>query len=134
MLLATDKPVLAAPAMNVRMWQHASHPGQCRNALAARGVRFVGPDEGEMACHEYGPGRLAEPAGILAAIERRSSRTPRSLAGRHVLVTAGPTHEPVDAVRVLANRSSGRQGLRDRAGRGGAGRACHPGQRPGGVA
>ncbi len=108
-LLATDTPVLAAPAMNVRMWQH---PATVANValLRARGVRFVGPDEGEMACHEYGPGRLAEPPAILAAIERFFAES-RALAGRHVLVTAGPTHEPIDAVRVLANRSSGRQGF-----------------------
>jgi len=108
LLLATDKPVLAAPAMNVRMWQH---PATAANVatLAARGVRFVGPDEGEMACHEHGPGRLAEPAAILAAIETFFARS-LLLAGRHVLVTAGPTQEPIDAVRVIANRSSGRQG------------------------
>ncbi len=108
LLLATDKPVLAAPAMNVRMWQH---PATVANiaTLAARGVLFVGPDEGEMACHEYGFGRLAEPAAILAAIEAFFARS-RLLAGRHILVTAGPTQEPIDAVRVLANRSSGRQG------------------------
>jgi phosphopantothenoylcysteine decarboxylase/phosphopantothenate--cysteine ligase len=78
--------------------------------LAARGVRFVGPDEGEMACHEHGPGRLAEPAAILAAIEAHFAEG-ALLAGRHVLVTAGPTAEPIDAVRTIANRSSGRQGL-----------------------
>ena len=107
-LLATDKPVLAAPAMNVRMWHH---PATVANMalLAARGVRFVGPDEGEMACHEFGAGRLAEPPAILAAIEAFFAES-RALAGRHVLVTAGPTHETVDAVRYLANRSSGRQG------------------------
>ncbi len=107
-LLATDVPVLAAPAMNVRMWEH---PATRANValLAARGMRFVGPDAGEMACHEYGPGRLAEPPAILAAIEAFFAQS-RALAGRHVLVTAGPTHEPVDAVRYLANRSSGRQG------------------------
>ena len=107
-LLATDKPVLAAPAMNVRMWQH---PATAANVakLAARGMMFVGPDAGEMACHEFGPGRLAEPPAILAAITAFFART-TPLAGRHVLVTAGPTHEPIDAVRYLANRSSGRQG------------------------
>ncbi len=108
-LLATDKPVLAAPAMNVRMWRHPATQANVA-ALAARGVRFVGPDEGEMACHEFGPGRLAEPAAILAAIEQHFAAG-ALLAGRHVLVTAGPTHEPVDAVRVIANRSSGRQGF-----------------------
>ena len=106
-LLATDKPVLAAPAMNVRMWQH---PATVANiaTLRNRGVHFVGPDEGEMACHEFGPGRLAEPAAILAAIEAFAS--PQPLAGRHALVTSGPTHEPIDPVRYIANRSSGRQG------------------------
>ncbi len=109
LLLATDKPVLAAPAMNVRMWQH---PATVANvaSLAARGVRFVGPDEGEMACHEFGPGRLAEPAAILAAIDAFFAEA-GLLAGRHALVTAGPTQEPIDAVRVIANRSSGRQGF-----------------------
>ncbi len=113
-LLATDTPVLMAPAMNVRMWQHAATRENVAR-LAARGVRFVGPDEGEMACHEYGPGRLAEPAVILAAIEtffaREAEDGSQALAGRHALVTAGPTHEPIDAVRYIANRSSGRQGF-----------------------
>ncbi len=113
-LLATDKPVLMAPAMNVRMWQHAATRKNVAR-LAARGVRFVGPDEGEMACHEYGPGRLAEPATILAAIEAffagGAQGGSQGLAGRHALVTAGPTHEPIDAVRYIANRSSGRQGF-----------------------
>jgi phosphopantothenoylcysteine decarboxylase/phosphopantothenate--cysteine ligase len=107
-LLATDKPVLAAPAMNVRMWQHAATQANVAT-LMARGVAFVGPNEGEMACHEYGPGRLAEPAEILAAIEAHFAES-SVLAGRHVLVTAGPTQEPIDAVRYIANRSSGRQG------------------------
>ena len=106
-LLATDKPVLAAPAMNVRMWLH---PATVANvaSLRARGVGFVGPDEGVMACNEFGPGRLAEPPAILAAIEARFGAKP--LAGRHALVTSGPTHEPIDPVRYIANRSSGRQG------------------------
>jgi phosphopantothenoylcysteine decarboxylase/phosphopantothenate--cysteine ligase len=113
-LLATDTPVLMAPAMNVRMWQH---PATAQNVatLTARGVRFIGPDDGEMACHEHGPGRLAEPAAILAAVKNWfSDAAPADvlpLAGRHVLVTAGPTHEPIDAVRYIANRSSGRQGF-----------------------
>jgi phosphopantothenoylcysteine decarboxylase/phosphopantothenate--cysteine ligase len=117
-LLATDKQVLAAPAMNVRMWQH---PATRRNLATLRqdGIRFVGPDEGEMACGEYGPGRLAEPQAILAAIEKilgegmepRAGATPiRSLAGVRVLITSGPTHEPIDPVRYIANRSSGKQG------------------------
>ncbi len=108
LLLATDKPVLAAPAMNVRMWQHAATQANVAT-LTARGVRFVGPDEGEMACHEFGPGRLAEPPAILAAIEAHFTAGP--LTGRHVLVTAGPTHEPIDPVRYLGNRSSGKQGF-----------------------
>ena len=108
LLLATDKPVLVAPAMNVRMWQHAATQANMAS-LRARGVAVVGPDEGEMACGEFGPGRLAEPAVILAAIEAHFA--PRALAGRHVLVTAGPTQEPIDPVRYLGNRSSGRQGF-----------------------
>jgi len=109
LLLATDKPVLAAPAMNVRMWRHDA---TIRNVarLRADGVTVVEPDEGEMACGEYGPGRLPEPERILAAIAARlASGGP--LSGRHVIVTAGPTHEPIDPVRVIANRSSGKQGF-----------------------
>jgi phosphopantothenoylcysteine decarboxylase/phosphopantothenate--cysteine ligase len=109
LLLATDKPVLAAPAMNVRMWQH---PATKRNVarLRADGVTVLDPDEGEMACGEYGPGRLPEPEAILAAIRNRLTSTGR-LSGRHIVVTAGPTHEPIDPVRVIANRSSGKQGF-----------------------
>jgi phosphopantothenoylcysteine decarboxylase/phosphopantothenate--cysteine ligase len=109
LLLATDKPVLAAPAMNVRMWQHEA---TMRNVarLRADGVTILEPDEGHMACGEYGPGRLPEPSAILAAIEAQL-RGPGPLTGRHVLVTAGPTHEPIDPVRVIANRSSGKQGF-----------------------
>ena len=107
-LLATDKPVLAAPAMNVRMWLHAATQDNVAR-LVARGVRFVGPDEGAMACNEFGPGRLAEPPAILAAIESFFNAS-KPLSGRHVLVTSGPTHEPIDPVRYIANRSSGRQG------------------------
>lgn len=108
LLLATDKPVLAAPAMNVRMWQH---PATQRNVerLRADGVTVIEPDEGPMACGEYGPGRLPEPPVILAAIEAALAAD-RRLSGRNVLVTAGPTHEAIDPVRYLANRSSGRQG------------------------
>ena len=108
-LLATDKPVLVAPAMNVRMWQH---PATAANmaTLAARGVAVVGPDEGAMACNEFGPGRLAEPPAILAAIARLLAPAPQPLTGTHALVTSGPTHEPIDPVRYLANRSSGKQG------------------------
>ncbi len=108
LLLATDKPVLVAPAMNVRMWQHAATQANMA-LLVSRGIHVVGPDEGAMACNEYGPGRLAEPPAILAAIE--ALLVPQApLAGRHVVVTSGPTHEPIDPVRYIANRSSGRQG------------------------
>jgi phosphopantothenoylcysteine decarboxylase/phosphopantothenate--cysteine ligase len=125
LLLATDKPVLAAPAMNVRMWQHAATRRNVAR-LRADGLTILEPDEGPMACGEYGPGRLPEPAAILAAIEDAlasfpvrpelvegpslgSARTGK-LDGKHILVTAGPTHEPIDPVRYIANRSSGRQG------------------------
>lgn len=106
-LLATDTPVLIAPAMNVRMWEH---PATQRNAvrLAEDGVAFVGPNDGDMACGEYGPGRMAEPMEILAAIEAHLAGGP--LSGKRVLVTSGPTHEPIDPVRYIANRSSGAQG------------------------
>ena len=109
-LLATDKPVLVAPAMNVRMWQH---PATRRNVaqLRADGLNVMEPDKGAMACGEYGPGRLPEPAAIAAAIDRMLAPVARPLAGKHVLVTAGPTHEPIDPVRYIANRSSGRQGF-----------------------
>ncbi|MBB3174854.1 phosphopantothenoylcysteine decarboxylase/phosphopantothenate--cysteine ligase [Endobacter medicaginis] len=111
LLLATDKPVLVAPAMNVRMWLHPATTANVAT-LIERGVMMVGPDEGVMACNEYGPGRLAEPEAILAAIEQALEPTPAPapLRGRRALVTAGPTHEPIDPVRYLANRSSGRQG------------------------
>jgi phosphopantothenoylcysteine decarboxylase / phosphopantothenate---cysteine ligase len=107
LLLATDTPVLAAPAMNVRMWQHAATQ---RNLVQvqADGVRLVGPNDGDMACGEYGPGRMAEPLEIVAAAEAMLGAGP--LAGKHVLVTSGPTHEPIDPVRYIANRSSGAQG------------------------
>lgn len=109
-LLATDKPVLMAPAMNVRMWRHAS---TVRNlaTLKKDGIHIVGPNDGEMACGEFGPGRMAEPEEILAAVQAVLSRTQRgALSGLKALVTAGPTHEPIDPVRYLANRSSGKQG------------------------
>jgi phosphopantothenoylcysteine decarboxylase/phosphopantothenate--cysteine ligase len=140
-LLATDKPVVAVPAMNVRMWLHPATQANVAT-LRARGVTVLNPDEGEMACGEYGPGRLPEPADILQrllllrisggggreadggvldlasedplrqAAPATSPATARhELHGRHILVTAGPTHEPIDPVRVLANRSSGRQGF-----------------------
>ncbi|MEM7489730.1 MAG: bifunctional phosphopantothenoylcysteine decarboxylase/phosphopantothenate--cysteine ligase CoaBC [Pseudomonadota bacterium] len=107
LLMATDKPVMIVPAMNVRMWDH---PATRRNlaTLQADGIRVVGPVEGPMACGEYGPGRLTDVPDILAAIEAFFADGP--LAGRHVLVTSGPTHEPIDPVRYIANRSSGAQG------------------------
>jgi phosphopantothenoylcysteine decarboxylase/phosphopantothenate--cysteine ligase len=132
LLLATDKPVLAAPAMNVRMWLHAATR---RNVATLRGdgVTVMEPDEGEMACGEYGPGRLPEPAAIKAAIDAALANAPapvsltapealagqpdfapanrRPLYGRRILITAGPTHEPIDPVRYIANRSSGKQGF-----------------------
>ncbi len=128
LLLATDKKTLVAPAMNLRMWLH---PAMQRNiaALRADGVLFCGPDDGAMACGEYGPGRMSEPLAIVAAIEAalaEDTRLPlpagiatapspesgskRPLAGRRVVVTSGPTHEPIDPVRYIANRSSGKQG------------------------
>ena len=120
-LLATDKPVLMAPAMNVRMWQH---PATQRNleTLKSDGVLVSGPEDGDMACGEYGPGRMSEAADIFAAIEKFYGSQGVSaqhdpdvcktgpLAGRKVLITAGPTHEPIDPVRYIANRSSGKQG------------------------
>jgi phosphopantothenoylcysteine decarboxylase / phosphopantothenate---cysteine ligase len=124
-LLATDKKTLVAPAMNLRMWLH---PATQRNIETLRkdGILFVGPDDGDMACGEYGPGRMAEPMAIVAAIEDALSRptqialpagvgcaTNKSngrLVGKHVLVTSGPTHEPIDPVRFIGNRSSGQQG------------------------
>ena len=107
LLLATDTRVLIAPAMNVRMW---THPATARNlaTLAGDGVRVVGPNEGDMACGEFGPGRMAEPLEIVAAIEAALADGP--LRGKHILVTSGPTHEPIDPVRYIANRSSGAQG------------------------
>jgi phosphopantothenoylcysteine decarboxylase/phosphopantothenate--cysteine ligase len=109
-LLATDKPVLMAPAMNVRMWEHAATRRNMAT-LKADGVSFIGPDEGPMACGEFGEGRLAEPEAIFEAIMTRlASGADRPLAGKRALVTAGPTVEPIDPVRVITNRSSGRQG------------------------
>jgi phosphopantothenoylcysteine decarboxylase / phosphopantothenate---cysteine ligase len=108
-LLATDKPVMIAPAMNVRMWTHAA---TVRNLAQLKhdGVLVVGPNDGEMACGEYGPGRMSEPAEILAAIESALALKPRPLAGKKVLITAGPTREAIDPVRYLSNYSSGKQG------------------------
>ena len=135
LLLATDKPVLAVPAMNVRMWEHAATRRNVAT-LRASGVTVLEPDEGVMACGEYGPGRLPEPEAVLEAIRTALARrgaggnlagsleppsedpdapwasgAGQPLAGRHVLVTAGPTHEPIDPVRYIANRSSGQQGF-----------------------
>ncbi len=116
-LLATDTPVLAVPAMNVRMWQHSATQ---RNVAQLRddGVMVVDPDDGAMACGEYGPGRLPEPVAIMERIEAALAGHPvpgdiqrRPLAGKRILITAGPTHEPIDPVRYIANRSSGRQGF-----------------------
>jgi len=107
LLLATDKRVLLAPAMNVRMWHH---PATQRNVITLKsdGIQIVGPNEGDMACGEFGLGRMAEPGEIFAAIEAALAGGP--LRGKHVLVTSGPTHEPIDPVRYIANRSSGAQG------------------------
>jgi phosphopantothenoylcysteine decarboxylase/phosphopantothenate--cysteine ligase len=124
LLLATDKPVLAVPAMNVRMWQHAATRRNVAT-LGRDGVAVLEPDEGAMACGEFGPGRLPEPEAILEAIKRAlmqpanplagqpdfAEDTPQRLENRHIIVTAGPTHEPIDPVRVIANRSSGKQGF-----------------------
>jgi len=126
LLLATDKPVLAVPAMNVRMWEHAATQRNLRQ-LEADGVAIMAPDEGDMACGEWGKGRLPDPTAIAGEIKRLlvtveddviSMPPPRllpdvhrSLSGKHVLVTAGPTHEPIDPVRYIANRSSGKQGF-----------------------
>jgi len=129
-LLATDKQVLVAPAMNVRMWEHAATQRNIAT-LQGDGILFVGPDEGDMACGEFGPGRMAEPAEIFNTIDTILSEPPKlltrpqsrlekrqsltypltgPLAGKTVLITAGPTHEPIDPVRYIANRSSGKQG------------------------
>lgn len=109
-LMATDKPVMFAPAMNVRMWEHAATQRNFET-LKRDGALFVGPDEGEMACGEYGPGRMAEPVEIADAVEAHFAKNAAGpLTGRRVLVTAGPTHESLDPVRYIANRSSGKQG------------------------
>lgn len=107
MLLATDTPVMIAPSMNVRMWDHAATQRNL-TTLQADGVHMIGPNEGEMACGEFGFGRMAEVPEILQAVTRHFEKGP--LSGRHVLVTSGPTHEPIDPVRYIANRSSGAQG------------------------
>ena len=112
-LLATDKPVLAAPAMNVRMWTHAATRANVET-LRDRGVHFVGPNDGVMACNEYGPGRMSEPEEIVAAIEGllTTEKPPleKPMAGKSALVTSGPTREAIDPVRYISNHSSGKQG------------------------
>lgn len=108
-LLATDKQVLVAPAMNVRMWHHAATQRNIR-ILNNDGVMFAGPNEGDMACGEFGLGRMAEPVEIVAAIEVALTPAPKLLAGKHVLITAGPTREAIDPVRYISNHSSGKQG------------------------
>ncbi len=110
LLLATDKPVLAVPAMNVRMWQHAATRRNVAQ-LRADGVTVMEPDEGEMACGEFGPGRLPEVPAIVAKIRELLVPGTKPLAGKRAIVTAGPTHEPIDPVRYIANRSSGKQGF-----------------------
>jgi phosphopantothenoylcysteine decarboxylase/phosphopantothenate--cysteine ligase len=112
LLMATDKPVLIAPAMNVRMWNHAATQRNL-NTLIGDGIHLVGPNDGDMACGEYGPGRMAEPLEILDAAEHvlGSGGVRGRLSGQHILVTSGPTHEPIDPVRYIANRSSGKQGM-----------------------
>jgi len=134
LLLDTDKPVVIAPAMNHRMWLHEATQHNIRT-MRSRGIRVIEPVEGDMACGEFGPGRLPEPIAIMEFLarefsfsfessggedeiaERKADRpsitigTNDALAGMHILVTAGPTHEPIDPVRVIANRSSGRQGF-----------------------
>lgn len=117
-LLATDKPVMIAPAMNVRMWEHAATQRNLAQ-LAEDGIGIIGPDEGDMACGEFGLGRMSQPAEIAQAAKAMLAQTPardtpltaaKPLAGRKILVTAGPTYEPIDPVRYIANRSSGKQG------------------------
>ena len=108
-LIATDKPILMAPAMNVRMWNHAATQRNLKT-LKGDGVLFVGPNEGDMACGEFGPGRMAEPGEIVSAVEGFFAEGHATLSGVRALVTAGPTQEPLDPVRFIANRSSGKQG------------------------
>ncbi len=108
-LLATDKPVICVPSMNVRMWGHMATQANVQT-LEARGVTFIGPVEGDMACGEYGMGRMVEPVEIIQGLQAFFHDTPRPLRGRHAIVTSGPTFEPIDPVRYIANRSSGKQG------------------------
>ena len=107
LLLATDTPVLIAPAMNVRMWEHPATQNNCKT-LIKNGVHFSGPDEGDMACGEFGFGRMSEPETIVKASSDILFNGP--LKGKHIVITSGPTHEPIDPVRYIANRSSGNQG------------------------
>ncbi|MCX7567799.1 bifunctional phosphopantothenoylcysteine decarboxylase/phosphopantothenate--cysteine ligase CoaBC [Sulfitobacter sp. F26169L] len=107
LLMATDTPVMIVPAMNVRMWEHAATQRNL-STLRGDGIAVVGPNAGDMACGEHGPGRMSEPMEIVAAVEAALSDGP--LKGRRILVTSGPTHEPIDPVRYIANRSSGAQG------------------------
>ena len=107
LLMATDTPVMIAPAMNLRMWEHAATQRNLATLLGDK-VQVVGPNNGDMACGEHGPGRMAEPMEIATAVELALSDGP--LKGKRVLVTSGPTHEPIDPVRYIANRSSGAQG------------------------
>ena len=116
--------------MNVRMWLHPATQANMAT-LMQRGVQIVQPNEGAMACNEFGPGRLAEPPEILAAIEKILVPVPGPLSGRHALVTSGPTHEPIDPVRYIANRSSGPAGPCHRGGAGRTGRAGDAGKRSG---
>jgi len=123
-LLATDKPVLAVPAMNVRMWEHVATRRNIAQ-LEHDGIHIMEPDSGAMACGEWGEGRLPEPAAIMEGIKRLLANpnpvdplagqpdfaAPAPLGGKHILITAGPTHEPIDPVRYIANRSSGKQGF-----------------------
>ncbi len=107
-LLATDKPVMMAPAMNVRMWEHGATQANL-SLLKERGVQMIGPDEGDMACGEFGLGRMSDPLDIVAAVKHHLFNT-GPLSGKKAIVTSGPTHEPIDPVRYIANRSSGKQG------------------------
>jgi len=107
-VLATDKPVIVAPAMNVRMWDHAATQENIIT-LKDRNIKFIGPNEGEMACGEYGLGRMSEPSEIVSGIQSILEQN-QPLLGKTALVTAGPTREPIDPVRFIANRSSGKQG------------------------
>ena len=108
-LLATDKPVLVAPAMNVRMWTHAATVANVET-LKRRGIHFIGPNDGAMACNEFGPGRMSEPQEIADAIEGLLAPAQRPLAGKRAVVTSGPTREAIDPVRYISNHSSGKQG------------------------